>query len=177
MKQNKDEAKKEYEAALSVNKFDEKSECRLGAMAYDAGDLKESLSHYSEALRLQPDDVEANLGMAKVLIEMNETEKATVFAEHALQMDPASAEAHFRLSTIYRQEHRIADSKREIEQYQKYRDIKEKLRQIYHEMRVRKCVAGLRLHKMQKVARRVRERTAEPEDFLICRVGFEIDRV
>jgi tetratricopeptide (TPR) repeat protein len=137
VKQNKDEAKKEYEAAVSVNKFDEKSECRLGAMAYDAGNLKESLSHYSEALRLQPDDVEANLGMAKVLIEMKETEKATAFAEHALQMDPSSAEAHFRLSTIYRQEHRIADSKREIEQFQKYRDIKEKLRQIYHEMRVR----------------------------------------
>jgi tetratricopeptide (TPR) repeat protein len=136
VQQNKHEAKEEYEAALSVNKFDEKSECRLGAIAYDAGDLKESLSHYSEALRLQPDEVDANLGMAKVLIEMKETEKATAFAEHALQMDPTSAEAHFRLSTIYRQEHRIADSKREIEQFQKYRDIKEKLRQIYHEMRV-----------------------------------------
>jgi tetratricopeptide (TPR) repeat protein len=137
VKQNKDEAKKEYEAALSVSKFDEKSECRLGAMAYDAGDLNESLAHYSEALRLQPDEVDANLGMAKVLIEMKETEKARAFAEHAEQMDPTSAEAHFRLSTIYRQEHRIADSKREIEQFQKYRDIKEKLRQIYHEMRVR----------------------------------------
>jgi len=137
VKQNKDEAKKEYEAALSVSKFDEKSECRLGAMAYDAGDLNESLAHYSEALRLQPDEVDANLGMAKVRIEMKETEKARAFAEHAEQMDPTSAEAHFRLSTIYRQEHRIADSKREIEQFQKYRDIKEKLRQIYHEMRVR----------------------------------------
>jgi tetratricopeptide (TPR) repeat protein len=137
VKQNKDEARKEYEAALSVNKFDVKSECRLGAIAYDAGDLKESLSHYSQALRFQPDDLDANLGMAKVLIEMKETEKAAAFAEHAVQMDPTSAEAHFRLSTIYRQEHRIADSKHEIEEFQKYRDIKEKLRQMYREMRVR----------------------------------------
>ena len=137
VQQNKHEAKKEYEAALSADKFDEKSECRLGAIAYDAGDLKGSLSRYSEATRLQPDELEANLGMAKVLIEMNETTKAAAFAEHALQIDPTSAEAHFRLSTIYRLEHRIADSKREIEQFQKYRDIKEKLRQMYREMRIR----------------------------------------
>jgi tetratricopeptide (TPR) repeat protein len=137
VQENKHEAKKEYEAALSADKFDEKSECRLGAIAYDAGDLKGSLSHYSEALRVQPDDLEANLGMAKVLIEMNETTKAEAFAERALQIDPTSAEAHFRLSTIYRQERRVADSKREIEQFQKYRDIKEKLRQIYREMRIR----------------------------------------
>jgi tetratricopeptide (TPR) repeat protein len=137
VQQNKHEAKQEYESALSADKFDAKSECRLGAIAYDAGDLKGSLSRYSEAVRFQPDDLEANLGMAKVLIELNETAKAAAFAEHALQTDPTSAEAHFRLSTIYRQEHRIADSKREIEQFQKYRDIKEKLRQIYREMRVR----------------------------------------
>jgi tetratricopeptide (TPR) repeat protein len=137
VQENKHEAKKEYEAALSVDKFDEKSECRLGAIAYYAGDLKGSLSHYSEAVRLQPDELEANLGMAKVLIEMSETTKAEAFAERALQIDPTSAEAHFRLSTIYRQEHRVADSKREIEQFQKYRDIKEKLRQIYREMRIR----------------------------------------
>jgi len=137
VQENKHQAKKEYEAALSANKFDEKSECRLGAIAYDAGDLKGSLAHYSDAVRVQPDDAEANLGMAKVLIEMGETTKAETFAERALKIDPTSAEAHFRLSTIYRQEHRIADSKREIEQFQKYRDIKEKLREIYREMRIR----------------------------------------
>jgi tetratricopeptide (TPR) repeat protein len=137
VQENKHEAKTEYEAALSVDKFDEKSECRLGSIAYDAGDLKGSLSHYSQAVGFQPDDLDANLGMAKVLIEMNETEKAAAFAEHARQVDPTSAEAHFRLSTIYRQEHRIADSKHEIDEFQKYRDIKEKLREIYREMRVR----------------------------------------
>ena len=138
--QNKGEAKREYETALSVNRFDGKAQCRLGDIAYDAGDMQGSLSHYSEAVQFQPDDLEANLGMAKVLLQMNETEKATVFVEHALVVDPTSAEGHFRLSAIYRQEHRIADSKREIEQFQKYRDMKEKLRQIYREMRLRPVV-------------------------------------
>ena len=135
--QDKGEAKKEYEAALSVDKFDEKSECRLGRMAYDSGDMQGALSRYSEAVRLQPDDPEANLGLAKVLIEMNETTKAETLVQHALQIDPTNAEAHFRLAAIYRREQRGEDAKQQILEFQKYREIKEKLRQIYHDMRVR----------------------------------------
>lgn len=135
--QDKVEAKKEYDAALSADKFDEKSECRLGRMAYDGGDMQEALSRYSEAVRLQPDDPEANLGLAKVLFGMNETAKAEALVQHALQIDPTNAEAHFRLSAIYRREKRVDDAKQEILEFQKYREIKEKLKQLYHDMRLR----------------------------------------
>jgi tetratricopeptide (TPR) repeat protein len=134
--QGKEEAKKEYEAALTVNQFDEKSECRLGTIAYQAGDLKSSLSHYSRAVELQPDDAEANLGLAKDRMEMNESQKAQVLLEHAVHLDPTNPEAYFRLATIYRQEGRVEDSKRELEQYQKFRTMKEDLRKIYKEMRL-----------------------------------------
>lgn len=135
-KAGKDEAKREYEAALSVNKLDEKSECRLGTIAYQAGDLQESFSHYSRAVQLQPDDPEANIDLAKDLMEMKETQKAQALLEHAVHLNPTSPEAHFRLATIYREEGRIADAKLEIERYQKFRNMKEKLRSIYQEMRV-----------------------------------------
>ena len=134
--QGKEEAKKEYEAALSVNSFDEKSECRLGKIAYQAGDLKGSFSHYSRAVELQPDDPEANLGLAKDLMDMKESQKAQALLQHAVHLDPTNPEAHFRLATIYRQEGRIADAKGELEQYQKFRTMKEKLRKLYQEMRI-----------------------------------------
>ena len=134
--QGKEEAKKEYEAALSVNSFDEKSECRLGKIAYQAGDLKASLSHYSRAVELQPDDPEANLGLAKDLMDMKESQKAQALLEHAVHLDPTNPEAHFRLATIYRQEGRIADANAELDQYQKFRTMKEKLKKIYQEMRI-----------------------------------------
>lgn len=132
----KQQAKKEYEAALSVNKFDEKSECRLGTMAYKSNDLSGAVSHYSRALELQPQDPEANLGLAKALMDMKQTKRAQALLEEAVRMDPSSAEAHFRLATIYRETGRIPDAKRELEQYQKFRTMKEKLREIYKEMRV-----------------------------------------
>jgi len=130
------EAKKEYEAALAVNRFDEKSEYKLGEIAYRRGDLKESFTHYSRAVQLQPNDADANLGLAKALVEMKEPQKAQAVLEHALQIDPTSAVGHFRLGMLYRQARRTADAERELQAYQKYKDIKEKLREIYQEMRL-----------------------------------------
>jgi Tfp pilus assembly protein PilF len=67
---------------------------------------------------------------------MGQPDKAEPLLEHALQLDPTSAAAHFRLSTLYRQAGRTADAKRELEEYQKYKEMKEKLQDIYREMRV-----------------------------------------
>jgi len=134
--QGKAEAKKEYETALSLDQFDEKSECKLGSIAYGEGDLKSSFSHYSRAAQLQPDDPEAALGLAQTLVQMKEIQKAQALLEHAVQTDPTSAEAHFRLAALYREQGRVADAKQELEQYQKFKDMKESLKKIYQEMRL-----------------------------------------
>jgi tetratricopeptide (TPR) repeat protein len=125
------EAEKEYKAALAMNSFDEKSECRLGEMAALRGDQEEASARYTRALQLQPNDPEANIGMAKVLMFRNQIEKAEALLKHAIELDPTSSLAHYRLSTIYRQTGRIDDAKREVAEYQKYKDMKEKLRDIY----------------------------------------------
>ena len=87
-------------------------------------------------MQLRPDDAEASLGLAKVLMSMGQMEKAEQLLLRAVQLDPTSAVAHFRLSTLYRRAGRTADAQRELEQYQKYRAMKEKLRDLYHTMRV-----------------------------------------
>src|ERR1700730_4071080 len=66
----------EYRAALAGNPYDEKSECRLGGIAARQSDLKSAFAHYSRAVELQPKDADACLGLAKVLVAMNQTEKA-----------------------------------------------------------------------------------------------------
>jgi tetratricopeptide (TPR) repeat protein len=130
------EAETEYRAALDANPLDEKSECRLGDLAALKGDPKAAKEHYDRALKLQPNDAEANIGLAKTLMSMNQSEKALPLLEHAVKLDPTSAVAHFRLSTVYRQIGRTADAKRELEEYQKYKDMKEKLRELYRQMRL-----------------------------------------
>jgi tetratricopeptide (TPR) repeat protein len=129
-------AESEYKAALQVNRFDEKSECRLGDLALARNDQKEAYQHYSRAAELQPNDAEAALGLAKTLMAMQRPDEAEPLLLRALQLDPTSIVAHFRLSTLYRQTGRTADAKRELLEYQKYKDMKEKLRDLYHEMRI-----------------------------------------
>jgi tetratricopeptide (TPR) repeat protein len=131
-----EEAESEYKAALEVNPFDEQSEIRLGDIAVQRNDLKEAHERYTRAIQLQPGDPEASIGLAKVLMAMDQPQKAEPLLVHAIALDPSSAVAHFRLGTVYREMGRTAEAKHEIEEYQKYKEMKEKLQEIYHEMRL-----------------------------------------
>jgi tetratricopeptide (TPR) repeat protein len=131
-----DEAESEYKAALVANPFDEQSEIRLGDIAVQKNDLKEAYERYTTAIQIQPGDPEANIGLAKVLMAMDQPQKAEPFLVHAIALDPTSAVAHFRLGTVYRELGRAEDAKHEIAEYQKYKEMKEKLQEIYHEMRL-----------------------------------------
>ena len=129
-------AESEYKAAIAENALDEKAECRLGDLASRKGDSAQAVEFYTTALRLQPDDAEADFGLAKTLIAMNEQTKALPLLERAVQLEPTNAAAHFRLSTIYREMGRTADSQHEVEEYKKYKMMKEKLEPIFKEMQL-----------------------------------------
>jgi tetratricopeptide (TPR) repeat protein len=131
-----DGAQKEYQAALAVDPFDEKSECRLGESALHAADFKAATAHFSRALQLQPGDADAVAGMAKTLMAMNQPEKAKPLLERAAKLEPFDAPIHYHLAMVYRGLGRTADSRRELQEFQKVKDMKEKLRQTYREMRL-----------------------------------------
>ncbi len=132
----REEAAKEYRADLAADPTDEKAECRLGDLAALAGDQQTAALHYQRALQIQPNDSEANIGLAKTLMTTNQTAQAVPHLELAVKLDPTNAVAHFRLSTAYRQLGQVAEAKRELEEYQKYKDMKEKLRETYRQMRL-----------------------------------------
>jgi tetratricopeptide (TPR) repeat protein len=132
----KQEAEVEYKAALAVNPFDEESERRLGEIAAERGEQKEAYEYYSRALQLQPNDPEANIDLAK-LVSTNQPEKAEALLQRAIQLDPTIAVAHYRLSLLYRNAGRTADAQKELEEYRKYKEMKEKLRGVYKEMRLK----------------------------------------
>ena len=129
------EAETEYQSALQANPRDAQAESRLGEIALRANDLQKAAEHYNRALQLQPNDSEAAIGLAKVLMSQDQVQKAESLLQHALQLDPTNASAHYRLSAIYRQTGRTAEAKHEIEEYQKYRKMKEKLRELYKGLR------------------------------------------
>ncbi len=131
-----DGAEKEYKAALAENPLDEKSECRLGEAALRANDLQLASDRFSRALALQPEDIDALLGQAKVAMAMSQPAKALPLLERAAKSEPSDAVIRYHLATVYRSLGRDADSRRELAEFQKLKDMKEKLRQSYRDMRL-----------------------------------------
>jgi len=130
------EAESQFQAALAANPRDEKAQLMLGEVAARRGDLKAAYDADSRAVEMQPNDSDACTEFAKILISMNERDKARSLLVHALEIDPMDYIAHYRLSTLDRQQGKPDEAKRELAEYQKYKDMKDKLRSIFHDMRV-----------------------------------------
>jgi tetratricopeptide (TPR) repeat protein len=132
----KKEAEQEYHAALLENPQNEKSILRLAEIDARKGNIEQSYKEYTKAVELQPADADAKLGLAKTLIEMNQTDKALPLLEDTVQLEPTNAIAHYRLATLYRKMGRADDAKHEMELYKKFKEMKEKLQALYKELQV-----------------------------------------
>jgi tetratricopeptide (TPR) repeat protein len=130
------EAEKEYKAALAGNPFDEKSESRLGDIALRHSDLKSASGYYRRALEMQPNDPDANLGMAKVLLALHQPKKAEHPLEQAARLEPFNAVTHYRLGVLYRELGRTEDSRRELAEFEKLKKMKARLSDLYQQMRL-----------------------------------------
>jgi Tfp pilus assembly protein PilF len=85
---------------------------------------------------LAPNDADASIGLAHVYTEEGAPQSAEPLLQTLIAADPTNVLAHYRLSSVYRAMNQPADTKHQIEEYQKYKDIKEKMRTIYIEMRL-----------------------------------------
>jgi len=130
------EAEQEYKLAVAANSRDEKAITRLGDIAVEKDDFDGATAYYKHALALVPGDADATLGLAHVYIEKDQSASALPLLEPLVAADPTNVLAHYRLSTAYRKLKRPADAKREMDAYQKYKGIKEKLGAVYKDMRL-----------------------------------------
>ena len=133
---DQEQVEKEYQAALSENPFDEKAECRLGEIALRASDLERAAAHYKRALELQPNDADALVGMGRTLTQMHRPADAEPYLKRAAQVEPFTAVTHYRLSQVYRAAGRTAEAQKELAEFQRLKQLKERLKQVYEEMRL-----------------------------------------
>ena len=129
-------AEAEYKLAVAANSRDAKALTRLGDIAVDKNDLDQAATFYQRALTVTTDDPDASIGLAHVYTEKGQPEMALPLLKGVIAADPANILAHYRLSAAYRAMKRPEDARRELETYQKYKEIREKMRQTYKEMRL-----------------------------------------
>lgn len=73
----------------------------LGLAYYHKNDYQLALSYYREALRIQPDLVNALVGMGRIHIAMNQGRQALPHLERAVRQAPRAPEIHFLLAEAY----------------------------------------------------------------------------
>lgn len=130
------EAEKEYKLALKLNPFDQKSLCRLGDLASKRSDTKAAFEYYSRAYRLQPNSVDANLGLAKILMSTHQPREAEAHLERAVQVEPYEAVIHYRLGVVYRELGKADKAKHEFAEFEKLKKMKNNLQSVYQAMRL-----------------------------------------
>ena len=67
---------------------------------------------------------------------MHRTADAEPYLKRAAQLEPFTAVTHYRLSLVYREEGRMADAQKELAEFQRLKDMKDRLKQVYQEMRL-----------------------------------------
>ncbi len=130
------QAEAQFEIALAINPRDAQAELELGMLEARAGNLKAAYADYTRALQLNPNDGDACTELAKILITMNQPLKAQRMFERAVQIDPTNDVAHYRLATLYREEGKAEDAKQQVALFLKYKQMKDKMEKIFHDMRV-----------------------------------------
>jgi tetratricopeptide (TPR) repeat protein len=130
------EAEVEYRSAFKLNPGDAKSECRLGDIEFDKGNLQQAYDDYAGSLKLAPADIDAKLGMARTLIQLDRQSEALPLLKQVLETEPENYEAHYILSRAYWQQGRKDDARQELDLYKRYKAIHDKLHEMYKTMRL-----------------------------------------
>ncbi|MEG9437623.1 tetratricopeptide repeat protein [Edaphobacter sp. HDX4] len=130
------EAEEQYKLAVAANPTDEKAISRMGDIAVEKGELGSAENLYKQALVLAPNDPDSLIGLARVYTEKNDPQAAAPLLEQVVKADASNVQAHYRLNVVYRKLKRPEDAKRQLEEYQKYKDIREKLRKTYKSLRL-----------------------------------------
>ena len=129
------EAEAQYKLALDRNPHDARSAAQLGDLAAARGELPAAATQYRQALAIDPKLPEAAIGLAYIDAQNGDFAEAASMLEEVIAADPTIALAHYRLNVVYRKLNRPDDAKRELAAYQRYKEIRERMRTIYKQMR------------------------------------------
>jgi tetratricopeptide (TPR) repeat protein len=128
------EAQKQFELELAANPTDAHSEYQLGEIYWGKYEYEEALNHFTRAVELRPNFVDALIALGKVLISKGQSEKALVYLGEALRTDPENEVAHYRLAQAYRKLGKTKQAEDELAMFRKLREASASIGAIYRQV-------------------------------------------
>jgi lipopolysaccharide biosynthesis regulator YciM len=127
-------AETELQAAIANGGDDASIECELGHIARLRSDADQAYLHYKKAYGMNPGNVEAQLGLARILMETEKPREALPYLREAVAADPLNGEAHYRLAAAYRILQMPDDLQKEMNLFQEIKKTKDQVRMLYRQM-------------------------------------------
>ena len=128
------EAQKELETAVTVDGDSAKIECEFGSIALSQSRMDQALVHYQRAFQLNPAEVQAQMGLAKLLMMQEKPQEAVKYLRIAVQADPLNGAAHYQLGTAYRRLQMMDMAQKELHLSQEIKKAKDQVEDLYHQM-------------------------------------------
>jgi len=89
-----------YRDTISKNPHAWMAHYNLGVLLVNSGRSDEVMAHFSEALRLQPDDADAHYNLGVALEKQGRLEEAMAHFSEAARLRPDYADAHYSIAVI-----------------------------------------------------------------------------
>jgi tetratricopeptide (TPR) repeat protein len=128
------EAEKELAAAVSVDGDSARTQCEFGNIALTQSQPDKALAYYQRAYQLNPNEVEAQMGLAKLLMMQEKPQEAVKYLRMAVQSDPLNGAAHYRLSQAYRRLQMMDLAQKEMHLFQEIKQTKNQVQALYRQM-------------------------------------------
>ena len=128
------EAEKELETAVKFDGDSAGTECILARIASRRSNPDGAYAHYSRALALNPGQVEAQIGLGRLLTNMEKPQEAAKYLRMAVQSDPLNGEAHYRLASVCRSLGMTDEAAKEVRLLKEIQQMKEDLEELYRQM-------------------------------------------
>jgi Tfp pilus assembly protein PilF len=127
------EAQKELETAIAMDGDTSLTECALAEISSWRSEPDRALAHYQRAYQLNPNEVQAQMGMAQLLME-KKPQEAIKYLRMAVQADPLNGQAHYRLASAYQRFGMKERAQVEWQLSQEISKTKAQVEALYHEM-------------------------------------------
>ena len=123
-------AQKEFEEELRAHPDNANAAYELGEMRRKTRQNDEAERYFEQAIQHYPDFAEAQLGLAAVLLEKNEPEKALPHAQRAVTVDPENEVCWYRLAKIQRGLGNIPEQEKALAEYRRLHDLANQQKEV-----------------------------------------------
>jgi tetratricopeptide (TPR) repeat protein len=112
-------ALEKFQQELAVNFDDAPSEYWIGVVYTNQHKAREAEEHFQRSKNLDPEFAAPYVGLAKVLLQEKQPQRAIGELQKAIQLEPNDAAAHYELMEAYRDQGKLAEAQREMAVFQK----------------------------------------------------------